>query len=177
MPTLLGINHSFSDSASWYWTGNSTSIDTPIITYQTINQGTQPIIYSTNTFNTNNYNSYSQLRQLTPEELEEHARKAEEDKKDAARAKQLMFELLDSRQKFDYLKHQHFDVILDPSTVYRIKKGSAGNVYLLDKDGKKKHKYCIHAKDALPCYDNMVAQKLMLETDEEKFLEIANRHW
>lgn len=57
---------------------------------------------------------------------------------------------------------------------YRIRDGYAGNVDLLGADGKPKRRYCIHPKDRLPNADAMLAQKLMLETNEELFLQIAN---
>jgi hypothetical protein len=35
---------------------------------------------------------------------------------------------------------------------------------------------CAHCEHALPMYDHFLAQKLMLENDEDAFLAIANRH-
>jgi len=59
---------------------------------------------------------------------------------------------------------------------YRIRQGYAGNVDVLDGD-LVSHKLCAHADPvAVPWPDQMLAQKLMLEIDEDDFLAIANRH-
>jgi hypothetical protein len=38
------------------------------------------------------------------------------------------------------------------------------------------HRLCCHCDHTIPVYDNMLAQKLTLECDEEAFLRLANRH-
>ena len=45
----------------------------------------------------------------------------------------------------------------------------------LDEGGRPAEVYCIHPSEWVPHEDNMLAQKLMLEYDEESFLRIANR--
>lgn len=57
--------------------------------------------------------------------------------------------------------------------VYRIEKGSHGNVKLVDKDGKVKRSFCV-APRGVPEGDTLLAQKLLLETDEKRFYELAN---
>jgi len=57
--------------------------------------------------------------------------------------------------------------------VYRIEKGSHGNVKLMDKDGKVKRSFCVQPR-GVPEGDVLLAQKLLLETDEKRFYELAN---
>jgi hypothetical protein len=49
-------------------------------------------------------------------------------------------------------------------------------VYLVDENDKPLSRYCIHPRDAVPDEDTMLMQMLMLETNEQEFLRIANRH-
>ena len=60
-------------------------------------------------------------------------------------------------------------------TVYRIRKGRSANIDVME-NGKVKHKLCFHPQIQCPDYDTMLAQKLMLETDEPAALRIANVH-
>jgi hypothetical protein len=61
---------------------------------------------------------------------------------------------------------------------YRVKRGYAGNVELVDsKDDRTIHRYCIHPQMRVPDADAMLAQKCMLEANEAEFLRIANRHF
>jgi hypothetical protein len=49
------------------------------------------------------------------------------------------------------------------------------NVYRLDpKTRKKTMKYCAYPTGAMPTEDKVAAQKLMLMTNEDGFLKIAN---
>jgi hypothetical protein len=57
--------------------------------------------------------------------------------------------------------------------VYRIEKGSHGNVKLVDKDGRVKRSFCVQPR-GVPEGDAMLAQKLLLESDERRFYELSN---
>jgi hypothetical protein len=57
---------------------------------------------------------------------------------------------------------------------YRIEKGYAHNVKLVDETDKVLTTYCAHPAEILPDEDAMLAQKLALETDEAGFLGVAN---
>lgn len=58
---------------------------------------------------------------------------------------------------------------------YRIDRGRSQNVRLVEETtGKVVRTYCAHPVEAVPDPDTMLAQKLMLETDEAAFLRIAN---
>ena len=59
---------------------------------------------------------------------------------------------------------------------YRIHKGRSGNVELLAPDGTPLRRYCAHPDLYVPDEDTMLSQKLVLESDEERFLRTANVH-
>ena len=86
-----------------------------------------------------------------------------------ARARMLLLEALDPDQRADFDRNRSFSVEIN-SRIYRIGgNGIAGNV----RCGARR--YCIHPYgDRAIQEDVMLAQKLMLETDEERFLEVAN---
>lgn len=63
----------------------------------------------------------------------------------------------------------------DAGKWYRIHRGRSGNVALLErKDGREVERYCAHPVASLPDEDTMLAQKLMLQHDRARFLELAN---
>ncbi len=59
---------------------------------------------------------------------------------------------------------------------YRIRTQSAAmNIDVIDGD-KVKHRLCAHLPSDIPHYDHFLAQKLMLEADEDHFHTVARRH-
>lgn len=58
---------------------------------------------------------------------------------------------------------------------YRIRRGRAGNIDVVDKEGFITARLCAHPVLCVPDSDTMLAQKLMLEHDEAAFLKVANR--
>jgi len=93
-----------------------------------------------------------------------------------ARAKKLLIECLTSEQRATLEKYNYFDVKVPSGQVYRIHKGWAHNVKRVRPDGTvAPGTFCAHPSDQVPHYDNMLAQKFTLETDEQAFLRIANR--
>ena len=118
-------------------------------------------------------------RQQTTEEVAAWKRMVEEQerKKQNAqkRALELLKEILTKTQNEAFDKDKCIPVDAPSGKKYVIEKGRSGNVYSI-KDGKKIERYCIHPSDQeVPEADVMLAQKLMLEADEEEFLRIANR--
>jgi hypothetical protein len=89
------------------------------------------------------------------------------------KARTLLLAMLTDEQRADLERASGFKVHVG-DRVYEVAKGYAGNVYLLDEDGQRVERYCIHGPSYLPDEDQMLAQKLMLETDEERFLRVAN---
>lgn len=90
-----------------------------------------------------------------------------------SRADQLLTSLLSSDQADQYRKDKRFDLVIN-GRVYRINRGRTGNVQLIE-NGKAVAKYCAHPSVWTPDGDTLIAQMLMLKTDEAKFLQIANR--
>lgn len=100
---------------------------------------------------------------------EDRHKEAVEREKTNERAKELLLSCLDSKQKAEFLENEGFTVKAKSGKMYRITKSSFFNV----KCGEDF--YCAGPKQSLPIYDRMLAQKCLLETDEEEFLRIANR--
>lgn len=114
-------------------------------------------------------------RRLQREEAErqrkEHARKkAEANEKALA----LLCGMLTQEQREQLNTMSAFEVETERAK-YRIKRGRFGNVEELDADGRIIARYCIHPRQSVPDADTMLAQKLMLETDEAAFLRMANK--
>lgn len=91
------------------------------------------------------------------------------------RALTLLLDMLTEQQRDEFQKYRHFTVH-GRNWRYRIRKGHAGNVDVVDKNGIISHRLCAHPSYTVPDFDAMLAQKLMLEDDEDSFLSIANRH-
>jgi hypothetical protein len=122
--------------------------------------------------------SYAFTRSQT--EIAEQERKIKEEQEARAAAKQrakvLLMEHLDEEQKKSLEKDRKFIVhSCDKKRVYVIKHGRAGNIELLNDEGIAVAKFCIHPAIQCPDEDTMLAQKLLLETNEAQFLKIANK--
>ena len=103
--------------------------------------------------------------------------KAEELQKKEAKAKQRAEELLRScltPQQQDELNRLNLFHLIVGDRQYRIKRGRTRNIELLDESGRPIKKLCAHPGEYVPDADTMLAQKLMLETDEEAFLKLAD---
>lgn len=108
---------------------------------------------------------------------EEQRRKAEEEQKKVAEAKAKAESLLKSclnPQQLEELERFNFFHLYVGNKKYRIVRGRAGNVKLINEQGSIVKTLCCHPKDRVPDADTMLAQKLMLETNEQEFLRIAN---
>lgn len=96
----------------------------------------------------------------------------------AERAEALLLENLDKEQAEQYRTSRTFKVHSKrwPDRVYTVRYGRAGNVESREPHQKGVYfRYCIHPDAPCPNEDVMLAQKLMLETDEKLFLSLANR--
>ena len=93
---------------------------------------------------------------------------------DDKRAEALLTAYLDEKQKKDLAEKNHFEVVDKSGKRYRIKRGIAGNVFLLDEYRKTKKKFCIHPIDSVPTADAMLSQLIWLKWNEEEFLKVAN---
>jgi hypothetical protein len=92
-------------------------------------------------------------------------------------AKQILLDHLTAEQRETVEKNGWFVIQGGESgKLYRIGMRSiAGNVEELDADGRAVARFCCHLNDAIPHHDHHLAQKLMLEWEEETFLRLANR--
>lgn len=110
----------------------------------------------------------------------QHARDARDAGLAQRRARALLVQHLTTEQRRTYEAYAYFDVDVGGKT-YRIRQGTHGNVRLLEKPtgprmavpAVEKISFCAQPS-GVPDEDAMLAQKLMLETEERKFLEIAN---
>jgi hypothetical protein len=106
--------------------------------------------------------------------------RALEEKEAKEKAEQLLLDHLNQNQVKTLKEKSFFDLDViskdGSSRKYRIRRGRAGNVNLLGPNGKPVKSYCIHPNVICPDQDTMLAQKLMLETNEEEFLKVANEH-
>lgn len=89
-----------------------------------------------------------------------------------AKARALLFAGLDRDQIESLEKHRYFDLKV-AGRCYRIHQGTHGNVRLLDDAGREVTLYCAQP-NGVPTEDAMLAQKLLIESDEAAFLRVAN---
>lgn len=95
-------------------------------------------------------------------------RRREEQEAAKARAEELLMGCLDEEQRHQLLTRGRFNVRSASGRLYVIERGYAGNVF------SGQTRFCIHMDHRLPEADHMLAQKLLIETDEDSFLRIAN---
>jgi hypothetical protein len=90
------------------------------------------------------------------------------------RARELLLSHLTEEQRATFIENRWFVVIGGRSRMrYRIETGHlVANVRRLNDNLR----LCAHCDHSLPMDDHLIAQKLMLEYDEDAFLAIANRH-
>jgi len=128
----------------------------------------------------------ARLAALRREEEARLARYEEEDRarrrtiaQARARAKELLLEHLTDEQRATIERHGWFIVEGGKSRRrYRIRtdRGAAGNVERLGADGNADECFCGHSRYVMiPDYDDFLAQKLMLEADEDGYRALANR--
>ena len=96
-------------------------------------------------------------------------------RKIAERAEALLCGNLTKAQIEQLTRSGKFLVETKSGRIYEIRRGQQHNVFLLGPDGQPIEEFCAHPSGGLPDADAMLAQKLVLETDEEHFCRIANR--
>jgi hypothetical protein len=88
----------------------------------------------------------------------------------------LLREWLSPEQLAQYDAHNYFDVTgCHSGNRYRIRHGTATNIYELDNFGRPRIGWCFVPRDRLVPGDVMLAQKIALETDESAALRVAKR--
>jgi hypothetical protein len=121
--------------------------------------------------------------QLTPEQIAERAARQQEEQRAYAvkreeankRARQLLVENLSATQREQFERDGHF-VVHGRQARYRVRQGRSANIDVVDRKGFLSHRLCAHPAEYVPDFDTMLAQKLLLENDEDYFLGRANRH-
>ena len=108
----------------------------------------------------------------------EKARRREREQA-ATRAEKLLLEFLSPRQRKMLKRQDHFHLDVHSrdgsARRYQISRGFQGNVKEVCREsGRILRSYCIHGPSNLPYADQMLAQMLLLQNDEEKFKRIAN---
>jgi hypothetical protein len=99
-------------------------------------------------------------------------------KKVEQRAYILLKEWLSPEQLAQLERHGYFEVRGSHSgKCYRIRRDRNMNIDELDGKGFRVAVWCFGPTGQLPLGDNMLAQKIALETDEQAALAIANRAW
>lgn len=97
------------------------------------------------------------------------------------RAEGLLYEHLTDEQRAE-IKRSKFFIVQGGKTGRRYKINADGglvaNVHEVDDAGAVKRRLCAHLDHAAnaPIFDHLLAQKLMLEYQEEAFLKVANDH-
>lgn len=91
-----------------------------------------------------------------------------------SRAAELLQACLTADEWSHYAEHGELTVMGSSGRVYAIQRGRAHNVFELDAQGRRIREFCGHVRDAVPDDDNVLAQKLLIECDEEEFRRLAN---
>lgn len=89
-------------------------------------------------------------------------------------ASALLDSLLSEMQRQSLEEEGWFLVIGKSGKIYRLRKGRVGNIDELDLEGNVVKTLCSHPGPQLPNADDLVAQKLFLETDDEYVHQNAN---
>jgi hypothetical protein len=91
------------------------------------------------------------------------------------RARKLLHASLDPWQRKELKRKGHFHVVGSKGNEYRIASAFPVNVRLAGEAKRSRIFFCLYAEDPqVPVEDVMLAQKLLLESDEGAFLHAAN---
>lgn len=115
--------------------------------------------------------------QRAKEREKERKEREERQRAAVARSTELLREWLDEKERERFDKHKRFHVVTASGRRYEVDcTKRQHNVFELDEKGKRVVEHCIYANAFdLPLPDNALAQKLLLETNEDEFRRIANQ--
>ncbi len=88
------------------------------------------------------------------------------------KAKSLLYRFLNREQKRELHLQKSFTVLGGDGRTYQVTWGSCNNVRLLE-NGRPRFSLCLVSKEFLPTADLMLAQKVLLEADPDRFLRTA----
>lgn len=137
--------------------------------------------------------AFAQPRSYTEREVgwrelqaQQDARLAEQDRVNSAaiaQASNLLAMVLDSQQLRDLQARRHFDLVGASGQLWRLYRGTSGNVKAIGADGLEIMAICAHPAlwddehyGHLPTEDVLAAQALHLMHDDREFLRKANVH-
>jgi hypothetical protein len=91
------------------------------------------------------------------------------------RANELLRSVLTSEQYGQLMWHGYLDIKCpsDPECIYRVPR-TRGLVKVIEK-GRHKAYLCLQPLETIPDADIVLIHKLMIEADEERYLQMANR--
>lgn len=89
------------------------------------------------------------------------------------RARKTLMKFLDQEQLASYAATGRFRVVASNGWVFELRK--QGNPLLLGDDGHADASFCIHPREVFPKEDTLLSFMLMLMSDVDDFLKIANR--
>jgi hypothetical protein len=84
------------------------------------------------------------------------------------RARRLFLEKLDAKQRWNWFLRRRFDAVSAGGRRYTISAYRPFNIHAGDAV------FCVQVNGRIPVYDKLLAQKLLIEADEQLFLAQAN---
>lgn len=172
----------------WYTTTNTSSASTTWSNWN-IQYGTLSTTAATTTYTVDNTwthwnRAHIPIRDLrftsveTTEQVEQrrraHAEAAEKRQQARRTARMLLLSILDDDQAEEFERHNRFFTVGSDGRRYMIKLGRQHNVFVVDDQGRAIEELCGHVRDYIPDEDNMLAQKLHIETDALGFRAVCN---
>lgn len=85
------------------------------------------------------------------------------------RARELFLSKLNDAQRRSWAFERRFDLIAPSGRRYTIAPYASFNIYTSETS------YCLRVEGRIPAYDKLLAQRLLVEADEEMFLSLANK--
>jgi hypothetical protein len=85
------------------------------------------------------------------------------------RARQLFLSKLDGKQRRSWESRRNFDIVASSGCCYTISPYGAFNIRNCSDE------FCVLIDAKIPVYDKLLAQRLLVEADENLFLTVANR--
>ncbi len=181
-PVILGSGYCGNGSTTavwldWNYTTNTTASVWPEWTASWTNSQIATIYTVEGVWNDWNigYQALVETREQQAVRLAAQERAVQEREAITVRARSLLMEHLNAEQRQEYEKSNHFHVRGSRGRRYRIKCGRAHNVYTVNDDGLLIVEHCAHVLENVPNEDNILAQKLLIEHDEDAFLATANQ--
>jgi hypothetical protein len=179
---------------SIYASSGITTMNLTVTTANAVAMVTQAMLISVNTASTTYWDGTDSVKtgsftiwKRSAEALERYeARRKEEERiliereverqVASGKAELLLRRMLSSKQSAELDEHGHFLVTGKNGQMYRIHRGTHSNVAeLCPETGAVRKTFCVVPKLRVPDQDAMLAQKLLLEVDPERFLRIAQR--